>query len=87
MILSKDLKSSLGLNHYQSFTQKEKILSINMRLSPVVIIHTRADDSINETEIITRFISLSIIHTGADDSINECEIVIMLITTVQWLFQ
>ena len=32
------------------------------------IIHTGADDSINESEIITKCISLSIIHTGGDDS-------------------
>ena len=30
-----------------------------------------ADDSINESEIITRCVSLSIIHTGAFDSINS----------------
>ena len=61
------------------------------------IIHWGADDSINnqqvyiiicyhECEIVTRCI-LSIIHTGADDSNNEYEIVIMVIPTVQWLFQ
>ena len=40
------------------------------------VIHTCAgtDDSINESEIITRCISISIIHTGADDSINKYEI-------------
>ena len=32
---------------------------------------TGADDSINESKIITSCISLSIIHTGADDSINQ----------------
>ena len=53
---------------------------MNLKSSPVVslsIIHTGADDSINESEIITSCISLLIIHTGADDSINECEIIIM----------
>ena len=39
------------------------------------VIHTEADDSINEYEIITRCISLSTIHTGADDSVNESEII------------
>ena len=54
------------------------ILSMNLKSSPVVslsIIHTGADDSINESEIITSCISLLIIHTGADDSINESEII------------
>ena len=51
---------------------------MNLKSSPVVslsIIHTEADDSINESEIITSCISLLIIHTGADDSINESEII------------
>ena len=41
----------------------------------VIIIHTGADDSINEYEIIISCISLSIIYTGADDSIIESEII------------
>ena len=40
-------------------------------------IHTGADDSINESEIITKCISLLIIQTSADDSINESEIITM----------
>ena len=51
---------------------------MNLKSSPVVslsIIHNGADDSINESEIITSCISLLIIHTGADDSINESEII------------
>ena len=34
-------------------------------------IHTGADDSNAEYEIVTMCISLSIIHTGADDYITE----------------
>ena len=51
---------------------------MNLKSSPVVslsIIYTGADDSINESEIITSCISLLIIHTGADNSINESEII------------
>ena len=31
---------------------------------------TKEDDSINKSEIITKFISLSIIHTVEDDSLS-----------------
>ena len=51
-----------ALCHFQDF------------VNTLLIIHTGADDSINESEISTRCISLLIIHTEADDSINESEI-------------
>ena len=37
----------------------------------ISIIHTGADDSNTEYEIVTMCISSSIIHTGADDYITE----------------
>ena len=143
MILSMNLKSSPGVYQYQSFTQEQMILLINMKLKHrcgiywpcgqeivanerviaasiaslvmitlmtliirmtlknlitmkpfiflitliirwpwwtwwswlLLVIHTGADDSINESEIITQCESISIINMGADDSINENEII------------
>ena len=65
------------------------ILLMNLKSSPGVslsIIHTGADDSINESEIITRCISLLTIHTGAEGSINESEIITscIIINHSQW---
>ena len=42
--------------------------------------HTGADEAINESQIITKCISLSIIYTGADYSINEYEIITRFIS-------
>ena len=79
-----NMRFAPGVDQYQSFTQEQMILSLNMKLSPCVYpfinIHTRADDSITEHEIVTRCTSISIIHTGADDSINEYEIITVCIS-------